>query len=149
MNTKDVANNYLLFRARGATPVGIVVLLYDTAIESLRLAKQAAENGRIEDRVASSNHVLLVINELSRTLDHERGGQVAGNLDRFYSVARARLMEANVRSDPAIFEHLLAMFCSLREAWQRVEIETAGAAAASAAGPSLPPSETSLAGWSA
>lgn len=124
MTQQNIANHYQRHRARGASPVGLVVLLYDAAIESLRRARLAAENGRIEERVATSNHVVLVINELARSLDHKRGGEIARNLDQFYTVARARLMEANVHSDPGIFEELSGMFCSLREAWQQVEIET-------------------------
>jgi flagellar protein FliS len=151
MTQKNIANHYQRHRARGASPVGLVVLLYDVTIESLRRAQLAAQNGDIEQRVAASNHVVLVINELSRSLDHKRGGEIASNLDRFYAVARARLMEANVRSDPAIFEELVGMFCSLHEAWQRVEIETAAPAGA----PNLPAAgaplagETSVAGWNA
>jgi flagellar protein FliS len=150
MTQQNIANHYQRHRARGASPVGLVVLLYDAAIESLRRAKLAAENGRIEQRVAASNHVLLVINELTRSLDRERGGEVARHLDEFYAVARARLMDANVHSDPGIFEELVGMFCSLREAWQQVEIETA--APAGAPHPSateLSPGEPSPAGWSA
>jgi flagellar protein FliS len=124
MTQHNIVNHYQRQRARGASPVGLVVLLYDAAIESLRRAALAAEKGSVEQRVAASNHVVLVLNELSRSLDHKRGGEIAHNLDRFYAVARARLTEANVRSDPGIFEELTGMFCSLREAWQQVEIET-------------------------
>lgn len=153
MTGKDVAVNYQRLRARGASPVGLVVLVYDAAIESLRRAKFATENGKIEDRVAASNHVVLVINELMRALDHERGGDVARRLDLFYAVARARLMEANLRSDAAIFDELIGMFCSLREAWHRVEVEVDGKSSAVAGvpapGPAIPAGEASFAGWSA
>jgi flagellar protein FliS len=152
MTQQNIAKHYQHHRARGASPVGLVVLLYDAAIESLRRARIAAENGRIEERVATSNHVVLVINELVRSLDHKRGGQIARNLDQFYAVARARLMEANLRSDPWIFEELSGMFCSLREAWLQVELETAVPAAAThASTASTAPfeSQTSSAGWSA
>lgn len=152
MTQQNIANHYQRHRARGASPVGLVVLLYDAAIESLRRARIAAENGRIEDRVAASNHVVLVINELARSLDHKRGGQIARNLEQFYAVARARLMEANLRSDPGIFEELGVMFRSLREAWQQVELETAapaGATHTSAASTTASEGPTLSAGWSA
>ncbi|MDE3137264.1 MAG: flagellar export chaperone FliS [Acidobacteriota bacterium] len=151
MTQQGIANHYQRQRARGASPVCLVVLLYDAAIESLRRAGLAAESGRIEQRVAASNHVVLVINELSRSLDHKRGGEIARNLDQFYAVARARLMEANLRADPHIFEELVGMFCSLREAWQQVEIKTAAPVnAANTNGATLSSDcESSSAGWSA
>jgi flagellar protein FliS len=151
MTQGNIASHYQRHRARGASPVGLVVLLYDAAIESLRRAALAAESGRIEQRVAASNHVVLVINELSRSLDHKRGGEIARHLDQFYAVARATLMEANLRSDPHIFEELVGVFCSLREAWQQVEIETAAPShAPKPTGATLPPAcEDSSPGWSA
>jgi flagellar protein FliS len=149
MTTKDVANNYRRLRARSSSPVGLVILLYDAAIESLRQAKLAAAEARIEDRVAASNHVMLVLNELTRTLDHERGGKVAHNLERFYAVAGILLTEANVRSDPATFDKLIGMFCTVREGWQRVEQEVGGWRPASAAETPLSASEPSLVGWRA
>ena len=151
MTQPSIATHYQRHRARGASPVGLVVLLYDAAIESLRRARLAAENGRIEERVAASNHVVLVINELSRSLDHKRGGEIARNLDQFYAVARARLMEANVRYDPDMFEELVGIFCSLREAWQRVEIETAAPATVPnpAAATTSSAGEPSTLGWNA
>ncbi len=151
MTQQNIANHYQRHRARGASPVGLVVLLYDAAIESLRRARLAAGNGRIEERVAASNHVVLVINELTRSLDRKRGGEIARNLDQFYAVALARLMEANVRSDPNLFEELVGMFCSLRETWQQVEIETAAPAGAPNPAVAATPSvgEASAISWSA
>lgn len=149
MTTKDVTNNYQRLRARSSSPVGLVILLYDAAIESLRQAKLAAVEARIEDRVAASNHVLLILNELMRTLDHERGGKVAHNLERFYGVAGLLLTEANVRSDPATFGTVIGMFCAVREAWQRVEQEVGVWPPTSAAEAPLPAAGPSLAGWSA
>ena len=93
MTQQNIANHYQRHRARGASPVGLVVLLYDAAIESLRRAKLAAESGRIEQRVAASNHVLLVINELGRSLDPEPGGEAARHLlvdDTVVDRARSR-----------------------------------------------------------
>lgn len=150
MTTKDVASNYQRLRARGSSPVGLVILLYDAAIESLRQAKLAATEARIEDRVAASNHVVRILNELTRALDHERGGNVARQLERFYAVAGMLLTDANARSDPARFDELIGMFCSVREAWQRVELEVAGTPEAMPANEIAPPAgETSLVGWSA
>lgn len=150
MNAKDIANSYQHLRVRGATPVGQIILLYDAAIESLRRARIAAENGRIEDRVEASKRILLIINELTRALDHERGGKVARNLNEFYSVARMLLMQANAGGDAGGFDPIIEMFFSLREAWQRVELDVDGPAAGSPE-PTRPAEErqSSLAGWSA
>lgn len=150
MTMNDVAGNYQRLRARGSSPVGLVILLYDAAIDSLRRAKLAAADARIEDRVAASNHVMLILNELTHTLDHERGGKVARHLERFYAVAGTLLIGANVRSEPAAFEELIGMFCSVREAWQHVEVDVCGQSQTATVTEALPSTgEPSLVGWSA
>jgi flagellar protein FliS len=147
MTPQDIANNYQRQRAHDASPVGLVVVLYDGAIEFLRRAKLASQTDNIEARVAASNRVLLIINELARALDHERGGEVAEQLDRFYSTARALLMQANSRSDPAAFDEAIGMFCSVREAWRQVELDVSPQPVAVPAGAHA--AEISLGGWSA
>lgn len=150
MDAKEIANNYQRLRVRGATPVGLILLLYDAAIESLRRARIAAESGSIEERVGASNRVLLIINELTRALDQERGGKVARNLDEFYSVARALLMQANAGAQAEAFDPIIEMFFSVREAWQRVELDV-DRPSAEKTEPMQPAEEqrSSLAGWSA
>jgi len=110
----------------GASPVGLVVLLYGTIVASLLRAKQAIQDKNTEKRVSELNHVLTVIGQLQGTLDFERGGHVARHLDRFYSVMRARVLQASIQNSMPILEELVRHFTSLKEAWQEVERSTMG-----------------------
>jgi flagellar protein FliS len=108
----------------GASPVGLVVLLYGTIVASLLRAQEAVKQGNIEKRVNETNHVLAVIGQLQGTLDHKRGGDVAVQLDNFYNVMRARVLEASIKSSKEILGELIQHFTTLKEAWQQVERET-------------------------
>ena len=108
----------------GASPVGLVVLLYGTIVASLLRAQQACQENNTEKRVAELNHALTVIGQLQGTLDFERGGQVAVQLDRFYTVMRARVLQASIQNSKTILEELVRHFTSLKEAWQVVERST-------------------------
>ena len=105
----------------GASPVGLVVLLYGSIVASLLRAQEAIKVNNIEKRVLELNHVLAVIGQLQGTLNFERGGEVATQLDRFYSVMRSRVMEASIKNSSEIVEELMKHFTSLKEAWQEVE----------------------------
>ena len=105
----------------GASPVGLVVLLYGTIVASLLRAQQALQENNTEKRVLELNHVLAVIGQLQGTLDFERGGQVAVQLDQFYNVMRARVLQASMQNSKPILEDLVRHFTSLKEAWQEVE----------------------------
>ncbi|MBI1749431.1 MAG: flagellar export chaperone FliS [Acidobacteria bacterium] len=122
----DPARSYKQFAAGSASPVGLVVMLYDAAMSSLERATQAVDAGDTEKRSAALNHVLAVIGELQGCLNFERGGEVAQRLERFYSVARGKVLEAHIKVSRKMLEELSGQFASLREAWQEVERAESG-----------------------
>jgi flagellar protein FliS len=118
------ALTYRQLAVQGATPVGLIVMLYDGAISAMQRAISAMEAHDIEKRCAHLNRVLGIIIQLEGVLDLERGGEVAQTLKRFYVHARARLLQASVENSQEILASLAQQFSIVREAWQQVE--TAG-----------------------
>jgi flagellar secretion chaperone FliS len=105
--------------------VRLVLCLYEQAIEDLRRAVVALEKGAIELRTREINHALLVIAQLQGTLDMERGGQVANNLARFYSLLRMGLTEAHAKQSARLLEQHISQLVAVHEAWLEVERATA------------------------
>lgn len=117
----NVAQSYARLFVEGSSPVGLVVALYDNALKSLHRARRAIETNDIELRTRYLNHVLCIIAHLQGTLDLERGGEVAATLTRFYSYARAGILEVSLTNSKEKLADLASHFYSLREAWQTVE----------------------------
>ncbi len=115
------ASAYQQDSARGASPVGRIVCLYDTILRDFRRAQVAFEAGNIETRVFELNHALTVIAHLQSALDRQRGGEAAERFDRFYEVTRAMILGANIRPAAESFRNLVNLYSSLRQAWQEVE----------------------------
>jgi len=107
---------------RGATPVQLVILLYEQLIQDLRRAIVAMEKNQIERRTAELNHALAVIAHLQSVLNLERGGQIARNLEQFYSALRASLVEAQGRVSRSILQQQIVNLLALREAWIQVDL---------------------------
>lgn len=105
----------------GASPVRLVILLYEQAIEDLRRALAAHSRGDIEGRTREINHAVLVIGHLQATIDQEQGGKVAGNLMRFYDQVRSNLVEAQCKQSAAGIEQQIAHLIEVRDAWCTVE----------------------------
>jgi len=149
----DAKFSYREAAVRGATPVRLVICLYEQALEDLRCAAIALEKGDIEVRTRRINHALTVIAQLQGSLDMERGGEVAGNLQRFYNTVRAGLIEAQVKQSIRILEQQVSQLATVHEAWLEVERATEGPLPRSAgpaqAGPSTPSRETPLGDWNA
>ena len=117
----NVAQNYARLFVEGSSPVGLVVALYDNALKSLHRARRAIETNDVELRTRYLNHVLCIVAHLQGTLDLERGGEVASTLERFYSYARAAILEVSLTNSKEKLADLASHFYSLREAWQTVE----------------------------
>jgi flagellar secretion chaperone FliS len=105
----------------GASPVRLVVLLYEQAMENLRRALAAHMRQDIEGRTREINHALLVIGHLQATLDKEQGGKVAENLTRFYEQLRAGLVEAQCKQSAEVLERQISHLMQVYEAWCAVE----------------------------
>jgi flagellar protein FliS len=106
---------------RGASPVGLVILLYEQMIEDLRRALAAFQRGDVETRTREINHAILVIGHLQATLDKNQGGQVAVNLERFYSQVRTGLVQAQCQQSAAVLEQQISHLMLVREAWCKAE----------------------------
>jgi flagellar protein FliS len=111
------ALSYQLASARGASPIGQVVSLYDTILRDFVRALAALQAGEVESRVFELNHALLVIAHLQSVLNHERGGEAAKQFDRFYAVTRGMIVEANIQATPESLEELINLYGGLRQAW--------------------------------
>ncbi len=135
----DPRNAYRESAARGASPVGQVVLLYGQIVNDLRSAIAAVEQNRIEDRTTSINHAMVVVGYLQSTLNFEVGGDVAPNLDRFYTMVRRKLLEAQFQTSKEILNEQIALLLDLREAWVEVDRATSAPSAQSdETGPAVP-----------
>ena len=65
----DAKLSYQQNAVSGATPLQLVVILYDAAIEDMRRALTTMENNDIEARGQAVRHALLVLEQLQGTFD--------------------------------------------------------------------------------
>jgi len=110
---------------QGASPLRLVVLLYEQAIEDLRRALAAQRRGEVEVRTRDINHAILVIGHLQTSLDQTQGGEVATNLRNFYAMVRAGLVEAQCRQSESLLDHQISHLLTVHDAWCRAEREVA------------------------
>ena len=121
---------------QGASPVQLVIRLYEQIIEDLRQAVQAVERNQIELRTNKINHAILVIGHLQSRLDFEAGGKPARDLNQFYDFLRQNLLHAQARASKQILSQLITDLLAVRSAWLEVDraenpavVEVAGATA--------------------
>jgi len=118
-------------RVLSATPLELVTMLYDGAVDAVRSARAHLAAGNIHGRSRSITKAVNILIELSRSLNREAGGELSERLAGLYHFMRKSLLDANFRQTDdglAITEKLLV---SLREAWSAVSAQptVAGSAA--------------------
>ena len=123
---RNAARAYRESAVRGASPVGLVVILYEEVQQAIRKAVRGIEQSNIEQRTTELSHAIRVVGHLQAVLDYNAGGDVARNLSRFYNVARAKILEASFHADRGTLESLAGDFANLGEAWKQVEQEASG-----------------------
>ncbi len=119
--TGNARQGYQESAVRGATPIELVILLYDSAIEDMRRASTAMLKGDIELRSAQIGHALMVLQQLQGTLDFERGGEAARQFERFYSVVRAKLLEAQIRGSGDLMQQQIRSMSEVRDCWSQAK----------------------------
>jgi flagellar protein FliS len=117
-NALEAKLTYRENAVRGATPVGLVVILFDAAIDDMRRAIRA---GGIEERATAIRHAMLVLQQLQGTLDFEKGGQVARQFEQFYNLIRAKLLESQLRNSPDLVQQQIQFMTEVRECWVQAE----------------------------
>lgn len=108
----------------GASPVQLVVMLYDGALRFMEAGKHAMAAKDLEKQNHNLQRAQKIVMELMTCLDMEKGGEIAKNLLALYTYALDQLVQANVNDEPAGIERSIKIFSELRESWAEIEKST-------------------------
>ncbi|MFB3070982.1 MAG: flagellar export chaperone FliS [Nitrospirales bacterium] len=104
-----------------ASPVRLVVMLYDKAMSLLRQAVLHIDRNNVKAKGEALNRVVEIIGELQAVLNGEEGGVVAQNLDAMYEFMIRSVTLANLNNDPQPLDGVLMVLEELRKGWQELE----------------------------
>ncbi|ENZ4138382.1 flagellar export chaperone FliS [Enterobacter ludwigii] len=108
----------------GATPHQLIVLLYDGAINAMRRAEIYFQSGNIARRGEMISRAINIIdNGLRAGLDHEKGGQIAAELESLYEYISRTLLETNLNKSGENLPHLISLMTEMQETWQAINPE--------------------------
>lgn len=103
--------------ADSADPHQLIVMLFDGALERIAIARGAIERKDIEEKGQKIGRVIAIVDGLRASLDKERGGEIAENLDNLYDYIQRRLFEANLTNDLAVLTEVADLLKEVRSAW--------------------------------
>lgn len=110
-------NTYLQNQVQNASAEQILIMLYDGAIRFLRQATLAVDEDKKFVRIEKIGRTVAILTELSNTLDFEKGGEFALNMDSLYWYMIREVSRANAQNDAAPMRLVEKMLVELRDSW--------------------------------
>jgi len=113
-------------------------MLYDAALRSAEAARDAMARKDLQARRAAISRMMAIVAELQNTLDLERGGKIAEDLDNLYNWVTSRLLDAVVQQSARPIDDTVRVLEPLRDAWQTIANQSTAPASAPSAQSSQP-----------
>lgn len=117
MGYSKQAQEYRKSAVNGASPLELVVMLYDGALKSMAAGREAVVAGELEKQNEHLQKAQRIVFELMSCLDMARGGEVASNLLALYGYVINELVAGNVNDDPAAIDRAMKVMDDLRDGW--------------------------------
>ena len=104
-----------------APPGRLVVMLYDGCLRFLFQSAHAMREGDRQTSLQRMRRAEAIIDELTVTLDHDRGGVIASRLQGIYAFSRRQLLDAWRDGDADKIDEVSGLLSELRDAWAEIE----------------------------
>lgn len=130
---QSLLQSYQTQQIMTASPAKLVALLYDRAATLLNDVVQAIEQGDIQRRCDANRTAIDVISQLWSTLDLDRGGEIAQNLNQLYGFMMRRMGDIDLQNDAQAARDVIALLEPLRKSWHELAAQANSAAAPSQA----------------
>ena len=115
------SNVDLVSAVNSASPLQLILLLYDGAIGSLATAKGHMQDMKFAEKGRLISKAIGIIEGLRSVLDQERGGEISKNLNNLYEYMKHRLTIANLKNDPEGPAEVIRLLNDLRSAWAQLD----------------------------
>lgn len=118
-------NPYQTQSVATATPAQLVTMLYDRALVATGRVRQQDRDqpGAVEAIHRELQRAQDILTELQLALDHEQGGELAGNMHALYDFCLERLVEANLHKDLSLLDAVDTTLRGLRDAWDEACVQ--------------------------
>ena len=120
MYGKNAHNAYQSVQVTTTDRGRLLLMMYEGAIKFLRQSKAGLEANDIPKFCRFLSKGQAIIAELMNTLDFEKGGQIARDLDRLYDFMLFYLTEANLYRDPKRIVKVITLIDTIYSAYKEI-----------------------------
>jgi len=117
---KNQSDAYQEVAGQTSSPTKLVVMLYEGAVRFLNESTAALRSNDLERKRHSVDRAVAIVQHLQSTLDIERGGAVAADLNRLYGYITTRILEGSTKLETAPLEEAIKLLNVLLAAWEEL-----------------------------
>ena len=113
-----------------ADPHQLIALLLAGARERIRQVEALIARGDIKRKAQVISETANIICGLASSLDHQRGGEIAANLQNLHDYCQQRLVEVNLTNDVTKLREVEGLLGDIHGAWAEMPQQLAAQGAA-------------------
>ncbi len=129
IKSKGGVNAYQRIGVQGgvmeATPHQLIQMLMQGVLDKAAAAKGYMEQGVIAKKCEHISWAISIIDGLRASLDMQRGGEIASNLDDLYDYMTRQLLAANIHNDTAKIDEVIKLMLEIKSAWDVIPPDAA------------------------
>lgn len=103
-----------------ATPYRVIQLMLDAVLARITEACGHMERGEVAAKGEKIGKALSIIEALVLSLDKQRGGDIAVNLERLYEYAARTLLKANLENRVDLLKEVTSLLREVKLGWDSV-----------------------------
>lgn len=120
--TANLQKRYKQDNVTTATPVDLIIMLYDGCVKQLKLAKIHKESNQLDKVSECLEKAEEIVLELVRSLNMQI--PMSKDLLALYEFMLDEMVQANIRKDMDRLDPVIEMLNSLNESWRQVKLST-------------------------
>ncbi len=103
-----------------ASPHQVVEVMLDAVLSRVNEARGHVERGEVEAKGEKIGKALGIIEALVLSLDKDRGGELAANLERLYDYSSRTLLKANLENRPDLLGEVAGLLREIKLGWEGI-----------------------------
>jgi flagellar protein FliS len=101
----------------------VITVMLGSVLSRIAQARGCIERGETAGKGEQIGKALGVVEGLMLSLDAERGGEIAGNLERLYDYISRSLLRANLDDDIALLDEVSTLVREIKSGWEAIPVE--------------------------
>jgi len=98
----------------------LIQMLLDNVLNKIAAAKGYMLRGTVPDKCENISRAVAIVEGLRLCLDTQAGGDIARNLEDLYDYVERRLVQANMKNDPALLDEVASLLGEIKAGWTAI-----------------------------